>query len=106
MESNEQLETQETQETIESANLSGLLAQRIMLENRQLELEHQRTSEETRRNHEKQMEFRRAKIDMIKVATDTLVSNSKSKPVDARDVTATDIKEFAEELIQYINQES
>jgi hypothetical protein len=42
---------------------------------------------------------------MIKVATDTLASNAKSKPADERDITALDIKSFAEELIEYINQE-
>lgn len=58
-----------------------------------------------RRNHELQLETRRTKVDMIKVATDTLASNAKTKPVDARDITALDIKTFADELMQYINEE-
>ena len=66
---------------------------------------HQQEIETSRRNHETQMEMRRIKIDMIKVATDTLASNAKSKPADERDITALDIKSFAEELIEYINQE-
>ena len=66
---------------------------------------HQQEIETSRRNHETQMEMRRTKIDMIKVATDTLASNAKSKPADERDITALDIKSFAEELIEYINQE-
>lgn len=66
---------------------------------------HQQDLETSRRNHESQMEQRRTKIDMIKVATDTLAANAKSKPTDERDITASDITAFAEELIQYINQE-
>ena len=66
---------------------------------------HQKEMDESRRNHESQMASRRIKIDMIKVATDTLASNAKSKPADERDITALDIKSFAEELIEYINQE-
>lgn len=66
---------------------------------------HQQEMDTNRRNHETQMELRRTKIDMIKVATDTLAANAKSKPADERDITASDIKAFAEELIEYINQE-
>jgi hypothetical protein len=66
---------------------------------------HQHEMETSRRNHETQMEMRRTKIDMIRVATDTLAANAKSKPADERDITASDIKTFAEELIDYINQE-
>lgn len=66
---------------------------------------HQQQVESSRRDHERQLEMRRIKIDMIKVATDTLSSNAKSKPVDTRDITASDIKTFAEELIEYINKE-
>ena len=68
-------------------------------------LEQQQEMELSRRNHEIQMETRRSKIDMIKVATDTLASNAKAKPVDERDITALDIKTFTDELVQYINEE-
>ena len=66
---------------------------------------HQQEMELSRRNHEIKMEMRRTKIDMIRVATDTLAANAKSKPADERDITASDITAFAEELIEYINQE-
>jgi len=78
------------------ANQQAIIAQQTI---------HQQEMDENRRNHERQMESRRTKIDMIKVATDTLVANAKSKPADERDVTALDIKTFADELIKYINQE-
>jgi hypothetical protein len=79
-----------------------LQAQAEILE---LQTQHQQEMDVSRRNHENQMEMRRTKIDMVKVATDTLASNAKSKPADERDITASDIKTFADELIQYINEE-
>jgi hypothetical protein len=86
------------------ASMSGdqLQRQQEMME---LQTKSQRDLEQSRKNHETAMESRRIKIDMIKVATDTLTSNAKSKPVDERDITALDIKTFADELIQYINEE-
>jgi hypothetical protein len=71
----------------------------LLLVDRQMELE------ESRRNQERLMEIRRTKLEMIRVATGTLESNAKSKPVDERDITALDITKFADELIQYINEE-
>ena len=79
-----------------------LQAQTEMME---LQTKHQQEMDASRRNHENQMETRRTKIDMVKVATDILTSNAKSKPADERDITASDIKTFADELIEYINQE-
>jgi hypothetical protein len=71
----------------------------------ELQTKNQQEMEQIRKNHETAMESRRIKIDMIKVATDTLTSNAKSKPADERDITALDIKTFAEDLVKYINQE-
>ncbi len=65
----------------------------------------QKKMEESRRAHENKMENRRVKIDMIKIATDTLTENARSKPVADRDISSNQIKEFAEELINYVNQE-
>ena len=79
-----------------------LQAQTEMME---LQTKHQQEMDASRRNHENQMETRRTKIDMVKVAMDTLASNAKSKPADERDITASDIKTFADELIQYIIEE-
>jgi hypothetical protein len=71
----------------------------------EIQTKSQQEMDTSRRNHEIQMETRRTKIDMVKVAMDTLASNAKSKPADERDITASDIKTFADELIQYINEE-
>jgi hypothetical protein len=103
-ETQETQETQEAQETQENTSMSKMFLQHTVMQNQREQIEHHMKIEEDRRNHEKQMELRRVKVDMIKVATDTLVSNSKSKPVEERDVSAEDIKEFADNLVQYINQ--
>lgn len=82
--------------------------------------------EASRRAHEKEMEQARsanaaaaaklhadavaasaakqARLDAIRMAKETLVENARSKPVDARDITASDITAFADTLIAYINK--
>jgi hypothetical protein len=81
------------------------LQMQAQVEIMELQIKNQQEMDTSRRNHEIQMETRRTKIDMVKVAMDTLTSNAKSKPADERDITASDIKTFADELIQYINEE-
>lgn len=80
----------------------------LLLQNREqmkMQMNLQKELDEDRRNYESKIERRRVKMDMVKLATDTLMANSRSKPVDARHVTASDITTFADELIQYVNQE-
>ena len=61
-------------------------------------------NEESRRAHDIAMEQRRARLEAVRLAKETLIENARSKPVDARDVSATDITTFANALNQYINQ--
>lgn len=49
-------------------------------------------------------EIRRARLEVIRMAKETLLENARSKPVDARDVTAADITAFADVLSTYVNQ--
>lgn len=56
-----------------------------------------------RRAHELAMEARRAKLEAVRLAKETLIENARSKPVDARDVSAADIQAFAQTLVSYIN---
>lgn len=56
-----------------------------------------------RRAHELSMEARRAKLEAVRLAKETLIENARSKPVDARDVSAADIQAFAQTLVSYIN---
>ena len=51
-----------------------------------------------------EIENRRAKLDMVRLARDTLIENSRNKPVDSRDVSADDIKNYAQLLMNYINE--
>ena len=49
-------------------------------------------------------EIRRARLEVVRMAKETLLENARSKPVDARDVTAADITAFADVLSTYVNQ--
>ena len=49
------------------------------------------------------LETRRAKLEAVRLAKETLLENARSKPVDAREVTAGDITAFAAILETHIN---
>lgn len=49
------------------------------------------------------MQAKQAKLEAIRLAKETLIENARSKPVDARDVTAADITAFAAALEAHIN---
>jgi hypothetical protein len=49
-------------------------------------------------------EIRRTRLEVVRMAKETLLENARSKPVDARDVTANDITAFADVLNAYVNQ--
>ena len=69
----------------------------------QAEVDLNEAREAGRRAHELAMEARRAKLEAIRLAKETLIENARSKPVDSRDVTAADIQAFAQTLVSYIN---
>ena len=50
-----------------------------------------------------QVEAKRARLEAVRLAKETLLENARSKPVDARDVTAADITAFAAALEAHIN---
>ena len=70
----------------------------------QAEIDLQEARDAGRRAHEIAMEQRRARLEAVRLAKETLIENARSKPVDARDVTAADVTTFANALNQYINQ--
>lgn len=43
------------------------------------------------------------KMEAVRIAKEVLFENSRSKPVDSRDISAEDITAFAETLTAYIN---
>ena len=57
-----------------------------------------------RQAHELAMEQRRAKLEMVRLAKETLIENDRSKPADERGVSASDITTFATALNTYVNQ--
>ncbi len=50
-----------------------------------------------------QAEAKRAKLEAVRLAKETLIENARSKPVDTREVTAADITAFAATLEAYVN---
>lgn len=50
-----------------------------------------------------EQQAKQAKLEAVRLAKETLLENARSKPVDARDVSAADITTFADALITYIN---
>jgi hypothetical protein len=44
------------------------------------------------------------KMDLVRIARDTLVENDRSKPADERGVTAAEITAYADSLFAYISQ--
>ena len=70
----------------------------------QADIDLQEAREAGRRAHDIAMEQRRARLESVRLAKETLIENARSKPVDFRDVSAADITNFANALNQYINQ--
>jgi hypothetical protein len=56
-----------------------------------------------RRVHEISMEQRRARLEAVRLAKETLIEAARSKPVDQRDVSAADIVSFATTLENHVN---
>jgi len=69
----------------------------------QSQVEFQEAMDAGRRTHDLEMEQRRAKLEAVRLAKETLLENSRSKPVDSRDVSAEEINSYANTLVGYIN---
>ena len=67
------------------------------------QIAYQEASEAGRRAHEIAMESRRAKLEAIRLAKETLIENARSKPADSRDVTPANITAFADALVASIS---
>ena len=46
---------------------------------------------------------KRAKLEAVRIAKEVLLENARTKPVDARDISAADITAFADSLVTYVN---
>jgi hypothetical protein len=49
------------------------------------------------------LQAKQAKLEAVRLAKETLLENARSKPVDARDVSAADITAFAQALVSYVD---
>ena len=59
--------------------------------------------ENARHANQMALQAKQAKLDAVRLAKETLIENARSKPVDARDVTAADITAFAAAIEAYVN---
>jgi hypothetical protein len=59
--------------------------------------------ENARHANQMAMQAKQAKLEAVRLAKETLIENARSKPVDARDITASDITAFASALEAYVN---
>lgn len=50
-----------------------------------------------------ELDVKRHRLEAIKLARDILTENSRSKPVDSREITAEDITSFANTIVNYVN---
>lgn len=59
--------------------------------------------EATRFANQSALQAKQAKLEAVRLAQQTLLENARSKAVDSRDVSATDITTFADAIVTYIN---
>ena len=69
----------------------------------QSQLDLQLAFENARHANQMAAESKRAKLEAVRLAKETLIENARNKPVDTRDVTAADITAFAASLEAHIN---
>ena len=70
----------------------------------QAQVDLQNALDADRRAHEVSLEQKRARLEAVRLAKETLLENDRSKPADERGVSAADITALADELVTYINQ--
>ena len=66
--------------------------------------QHQQDLETSRRAHETEMNNRRARLEVVRIAKETLIENARNKPASEAAVTAEEITAFANELINYVGE--
>ena len=69
----------------------------------QAQIDFQIALENARHANQMASEAHRARLESVRLAKETLIENARSKPVDAREITAADITAFAAALESHIN---
>lgn len=67
-------------------------------------MEQEKTREISLHSNLLQLEDRRVRLEAIRLAKETLIENARSKPVDSREVTVSDIQSFANTLVEFITK--
>lgn len=92
---------QQAQVDLQAAINDLTTAQQTVLEN--LRQENVLASQAAIHSAQVELQAKQTKLEAIRLAQQTLVENARSKPVDTRDISASDITTFASELVAYIN---
>jgi hypothetical protein len=66
--------------------------------------QHQQDLETSRRTHEIAMNDKRLRVEIIRMAKETLIENARNKPASEAIVTAEEITAFANELNNYVGE--
>lgn len=66
--------------------------------------QHQQDLETSRRTHEIAMNDKRLRVEIIRMAKETLIENARNKPASEAVVTAEEITAFANELNNYVGE--
>jgi hypothetical protein len=63
----------------------------------------QTAAENIRHTNQMILQARQTKLEAVRLAKDTLIENSRSKPADSREITAANIITFADALVASID---
>ena len=69
----------------------------------QAEVDLENAKASSRQAHELAMETRRNRMEVMRVARDTLTENRRREPADSRAISASDITTYADSLLSYVN---
>lgn len=69
----------------------------------QAHLDFSQAQDLTRDKHQLLIQSRGTKLELARVAKDILIENSRSKPVEEREISAADVTAFTEVLVEYVN---
>jgi hypothetical protein len=69
----------------------------------QAQIDIQLALENVRNANQLAADAKRTKMEAVRLAKEVLIENARSKPADAREVSAADITTFAQSLVTYVN---
>ena len=69
-----------------------------------LQLANQQEIENLRHTNQMAAEAQRNRLEVIRLAKETLIENARNKPADEAGITAAEITAFAQELTNYVGE--